>query len=185
MSPRNTAAMHTARARDSRSKRQRTLQAIDALEAAGAPITASAVAASAGVSTWLVYSDEIKSYLQAARDRQTDQSRTPCTATPPPTPDSITTDLAIARAEIRRLRTEHDTLRRRLQLRLGAEIQGPDHADLIERVATLEETNRRLVAERDARAAEATAAARAVRELEDDLTAARESLRQLIKKHNQ
>ena len=48
----------------------------------------------------------------------------------------------------------------------------------------LEALNRRLVAERDARAIEADAAKGRVAELEDELSAARESLRRVIKSHN-
>jgi len=63
-------------------------------------------------------------------------------------------------------------------------VNNPERAQLIERVATLDDVNRRLVAERDARAAELGLANGRIRELEDDLTAARESLRQLIKDQN-
>ena len=55
---------------------------------------------------------------------------------------------------------------------------------LTARVADLETINRRLVAERDARAIEADTANRRVAELEDELRAARESLRRVIKSHN-
>lgn len=180
-----TAGLRAARAKDSHTKRQRVLDAIDALEAVDAPVTAAAVAATAKVSTWLVYADGIKDHLDAARERQAAPRPTRVDANrPTATPQSVHTDLMVARAEIGRLRAEHDKLRRRLQLQLGAEIDGPDRAELIERVATLEDTNRQLVAERDARTAEVTAAQRHTRELEDDLTAARDSLRQLIKDQN-
>jgi hypothetical protein len=96
----------------------------------------------------------------------------------------LRTDLALARAEIRRLRAEHDKLRRRLRLQLGAEIEGPDRAELITRVADLEALTRQLLTERDARSAQADLTQRRIHELEDDLTAARESLRRVIKDHN-
>ncbi|MDN5933636.1 MAG: hypothetical protein L0I24_21640, partial [Pseudonocardia sp.] len=96
----------------------------------------------------------------------------------------LRTDLALARDEIRRLRAEHDKLRHRLRLQLGTEIDGPESADLIARVAELESLARQLLAERDARAAEADHAQRRIHELEDDLAAARESLRRVIKDHN-
>jgi hypothetical protein len=179
--------MLAARAKASQDKRQRALAAVQALEAAGTPVTATAVAAAAGVSTWLAYADGIREHLQAARRRQAD--REPAPAAPPGRAEPVTqpslhTDLAIARQEIRRLRGEHDKLRARLRLQLGAEIEGPDKAELIGRVAALEAANRQLAAERDARAAEATHAQRRTRELEDDLTAARESLRRAIRQAN-
>jgi hypothetical protein len=185
-----TQAMLTARAKDSRDKRQRALAAIQALEAAGTPVTATAVATAAGVSTWLVYADGVREQLEAARRRQADREPGPRTAAPPGrgepvTQASLRTDLAVARDEIRRLRAERDKLRARLRLQLGAEIEGPDRAQLIARVASLEAASRQLAAERDARAAEASHAQHRIRELEDELTAARESLRRVIRQANQ
>jgi hypothetical protein len=184
-----TSALRAARAKDSKDKRRRVLAAVQALENAGAPVTAAAVATSAGVSTWLVYADGIREHLDAARERQANHRDTPTPPTlqstqPSVTPASLRTDLAVARAEIRRLRADHDKLRNRLRLHLGAEIEGPQRAELIARVATLEACNRQLVAERDARAAEAHTAKRSLRELEDELTAARESLRRVIRDNN-
>jgi hypothetical protein len=185
-----TQAMLAARAKASQDKRQRALTTIQALEAAGTPVTATAVATAAGVSTWLVYADGIREQLEAARRRQADREPGASTTAPPGRSDPVTqaslrTDLAIARDEIRRLRAERDKLRARLRLQLGAEIEGPDRAELIARVATLEASCRQLAAERDARAAETSHAQRRLGELEDDLTAARESLRRVIRQANQ
>jgi len=176
-------AMLTARAKDSHDKRQRALTTIQALEAAGTPVTATAVATAAGVSTWLVYADGVREQLEAARRRQADREPGASTVAPPGRGEPVThaslrTDLVIARDEIRRLRA-------RLRLQLGAEIEGPDRAELIARVATLEASCRQLAAERDARAAETSHAQRRIGELEDDLTAARESLRRVIRQANQ
>ncbi len=185
--PSRARAMLAARAKASQDKRNRALAAVQALEAAGTPVTATAVATAAGVSTWLAYADGIREHVQAARHRQA--GREPGPAAPPDrgepvTQASLRTDLAIARDEIRRLRTEHDKLRARLRLQLGAEIEGPDRAELIARVATLEAATRQLAAERDARATEASHAQQRISELEDDLTAARESLRRAIRQAN-
>lgn len=187
--PDRTAGLRAARATNSADKRRRALAAIEALEAAGTPITASAVANAAAVSTWLLYTDGLREHLDAARRRQSQPTSSPTRpAAPgdqaPITPAGLRTDLALARDEIRRLRVEHDKLRHRLRLQLGAEIDGPDRADLITRVADLESTARQLLAERDARTAEADHAQHRIHELEDDLTAARESLRRVIKDHN-
>ena len=182
-------AMLAARAKASHDKRQRALAAIQALEAAGTPVAATAVATAAGVSTWLVYADGVREHLEAARRRQAERGHAPGPVTPPARGEPVThaslrTDLAIARDEIRRLRAERDKLRARLRLQLGAEIEGPDRAELIARVASLEAASRQLASERDARAAEASHAQRRVRELEDELTAARESLRRVIRQAN-
>jgi len=181
-----TQAMLTARAKASHDKRQRALAAIQALEAAGTPVTAAAVATAAGVSTWLAYADGVREHVEAARRRQAGHGHAPGPAAPPArgepvTQASLRTDLAVARDAIRRLRAERDKLRARLRLQLGAEIEGPGRAELIARVASLETASRQLAAERDARAAEASHAQRRIRELEDELTAAREGLRRVIR----
>jgi len=184
-----TQAMLAARAKASHDKRQRALAAVRDLEAARTPVTATAVATAAGVSTWLVYADGVREHLQAAQRRQADREPGPSTAAPPDrgqpvSQASLRTGLAVARDEIRRLRAEQDKLRARLRLQLGAEIEGPDRAELIARVASLQAASRQLAAERDARAAEASHAQRRIRELEDELTAARESLRRAIRQAN-
>jgi hypothetical protein len=182
------AALRAARAKDSQLKRRRVLDTVQALESADAPVTAAAVASAAGVSTWLVYAPGIREHLQAARRRQGERTKTPQPGPPPQRPpatsDSLRTDLAVAHHELRRLRAERDQLRARLRLHLGAEIEGPDRAELIARVTTLEAVNRQLTAERDARTTEAEHAQRRIRELDDDLTAARQSLRQVIRSTN-
>ena len=182
-----TAALRAARTKDSARKRQQALTAIDALEAAGSPITFAAVAKAAAVSTWLVYAEGIREHVDAARQRQTDhETPRPCRFpdNQRATPDSARTDLAIARQQIARLRAERDKLAQRLRLQLGAEIEGPDRLHLITRVSDLETVNRRLVAERDALATESATATRSLGELEDNLSAARESLRRVIKDQN-
>ncbi|MGH9155364.1 MAG: hypothetical protein ACRD1K_05880, partial [Acidimicrobiales bacterium] len=57
-------------------------------------------------------------------------------------------------------------------------------AELITRVADLEAVNHQLVAERDTRAVDDAAAQRRVLELEDELSAVRESLRSVIRDKN-
>jgi Family of unknown function (DUF6262) len=181
------AALKAARARDSELKRRRALAALEAMEASGASITFTAVANAAGVSTWLVYAQGIREHIDAARRRQANEGPAPMptpTGKHSMTPASLRTDLAIARDQIKTLRAERDKLQQRLRLQLGAEIEAPDRAHLTARVADLEALNRRLVAERDARTIETDTATRQVAELEDELSAARESLRRVIKSQN-
>lgn len=182
-------ALKAARAADSQAKRQRALAAIASLETAGAAITFPSVAKAAGVSTWLAYSGGVREHVEAARARQIDPSTEEASSSRVDdgrrsSSTGLRTDLALARAEIGRLRSEADKLHKRLQVHLGAEIEGPDRAELIGRVAALESLNRQLVAERDGRGAEAEAAKLAVVELEDELVAARESLRRVIRAEN-
>lgn len=183
-----SAALKAARQRDSHDKRRRAVAAVAALESAGTPVTFAAVAAAARVSSWLVYADGVREHVQAARRRQADHGVAPA-ASPPTrmaaaTPASLRTDLAIARHEIKRLRSERDKLRQRLRLQLGAEIEGPERTELIARVADLEAVNRQLVAERSTRTVDAAAAQRHVVQLEDELSAVRESLRRVIRDKN-
>jgi hypothetical protein len=181
------AALKAARAKDSELKRRRALAALEALEASGALITFTAVAKAAGVSTWLVYASGIREHIDAARHRQAHHGGAPAptpSAKRTTTSDSLRTDLAIAREQIKTLRAERDKLQQRLRLQLGAELEAPDRAQLTARVADLEAINRQLVAERDARATEADTAKSRVNELEDELCAARESLRRVIKAQN-
>jgi hypothetical protein len=184
-----TQAMLAARAKDSHDKRQRVLAAVQALEAAGKPVTATTVATAAGVSTWLAYADGIREHVQAAQRRQPWREPGPGKAASPSrgeplTQASLRADLAVAREQIRQLRAERDKLRDRLRLQLGAEIDGPDRAELIARVESLEAASRKLAAERDARTAEASNAQTRIRELENDLTAASEGLRRVIRQAN-
>ena len=181
-----TAALKAARAKDSNDKRRRVLQTINTMQTAGQPITAAA-----GVSTWLVYAEGIREHLDAARARQRQAvdvapplAAGPRTGQQPVTAAGLRTDLAVARHEIHRLRTDLDKLRGRLRLQLGAEIEQPDRAELIARVAALEAANRQFLAERDASAAQAETAQRRAEQLEDELTAARESLRRVIRDTN-
>lgn len=182
-----TAALKAARAKDSELKRRRTLAALEVLEASGASITFTAVAKAAGVSTWLVYADGIREHIDAARHRQAHHRPTGTPTAPstqPATPASLRTDLANAQQQIKTLRAERDKLQQRLRLQLGAELEAPDRAHLTARVADLEAINRQLIAERDARTTEAETAKRRVGELDDELSAARESLRRVIKAQN-
>jgi hypothetical protein len=181
------AALKAARAKDSELKRRRALAALEAMEASGASITFTAVANAAGVSTWLVYAQGIREHIEAARGRQANNSPAPTPTLSGKhlmTPASLRTDLAIARDQIKTLRAERDKLQQRLRLQLGAEIEGPDRAHLTAHVADLQAVNRRLVAERDARTIEIDTVQRHVAELQDELSAARESLRRVIKSQN-
>lgn len=183
-----TAAMKAARAKNSKDKRRAVLAAVESLEHAGAPITFTSVATTAGVSSWLVRADGIREHIEAARRRQVDHDVVAPLAVPgrhhQATPASLRTDLTIAQEQIKVLRAERDKLTQRLRLHLGAEIDGPDRVVLIDRVAELEAVNRRLVAEHEGRQVQADIAGRRVHELEDELIAARESLRRVIRSEN-
>ncbi|MBG7696667.1 hypothetical protein HCJ76_00785 [Streptomyces sp. MC1] len=91
------------------------------------------------------------------------------------------TDLLLARQEIKRLRTENGQLRQQARVHLGQQVEQLGNHDLVDRVNELTEENLRLsAAERQATTENAQLRQR-VTELEDDLVAARTSLRRRIR----
>ncbi|MFF6961668.1 hypothetical protein [Streptomyces sp. NPDC008317] len=109
----NPAPLVQARARISADKRQR------ALERGHQPVTPTAVARTAGVSTWLTYTDAIRPNIQAAQTRQATQP------VPPPSPTSATglrAELELARKEITQLRRERDQARTAVRHQLGRQL---------------------------------------------------------------
>jgi hypothetical protein len=181
------AALKAARAKDSEHKRRRALAALEALEATAASITFTGWPKPPGCPPgWSTPKESANTStpLDVARPHRSAAPALTPSGKHTTTSASLRTDLAIARDQIKTLRAERDKLQQRLRLHLGAEIEGPDRAHLTARVGDLEAVNRRLVAERDARAIEADTANRRVAELEGELSAARESLRRVIKSHN-
>lgn len=171
-------AMVAARRADSQTKRAAVLAAIDELACEAAPITVASVARRAKVSTWLVYTPELKAGVAAARARRAGEpAKTP-------TPAALATDLALARAEISRLRAERDRQSHQLRLALGARVDQLNKADLAERVDELTRHNRQLSAELAQAQGDALRLQARATELEDDLTAARTSLRRMIRAEN-
>lgn len=182
------AKLTAARKQDSQDKRRRVQEAVDALERAGVAITFAGVAKTARVSTWLVYADGVRQHIDAGRTRQAEHG-IPDKPLPLPTPLQATpaglrADLAIARQEIKALREERNRLRDRLRLQLGAELDASTRAELVGRIAELEARNRDLLC--SARTVEDDNRALRLKniELEDDLVAARESLRRVIRAEN-
>jgi len=170
--------MVAARRADSQTKRAAVLAAIDQLAREAAPITVASVARRAKVSTWLVYTPELKAAVAAAQARRTDE---PARA---PTPAGVATDLALARAEITRLRAERDRQSHQLRLALGARLDQLNKTDLAERVDELTRYNRQLSAELAQAKGDSRRLQARVTELEDGLAAARTSLRRMIRSEN-
>ena len=182
------AALKAARAKDSELKRRRALAALEALEATGASITFTAVAKAAGVSTWLVYADGIREHIDAARHRQSPPQRRPQRRRPPAsTPrhrPACAPTWPSPGSRSRRCAPNGTNSSSACACNSVPRLEAPDRAHLTARVADLEAINRQLVAERDARTIEADTAKGRVAELEDELSAARESLRRVIKSQN-
>jgi hypothetical protein len=174
--------MIQARRRDSDTKRAHVLATLERMQDEDVPITFASVAKQAGVSTWLVYASGVREHIDHARAHQIRQ--------PPPnsTGDALAhdlhADLALARAEIRRLRAEREQHQQQLRLALGARLDNLAKVDLVARVDELNHTNGELVATTDQLRSDNQALTTRVSELEDDLAAARTSLRRMIRDEN-
>ncbi|GGQ23564.1 DUF6262 family protein [Streptomyces mutabilis] len=180
-----TAALKAARERDSQAKRRRVLEVLDSLQSSGTRITFARVAKEAGVSNWLTYSPGLREHIEAARRHQEQHGiEARIDAVPPQSRvsnASLKTDLALAQQQIKELREERNRLRERLRLQLGAELDCTDSSALMARLDELSRENALLTrdiqqAQADNRALHAT-----VEGLEDDLTAARQSLRKMMR----
>jgi len=174
--------MIQARRRDSDTKRARVLTTLERMRDNDIPITFASIARQAGVSTWLVYAPGIREHIDQAR---THQHRRPPSE---PAGDSVTrglhTDLALARAEIKSLRAEREQHQRQLRLALGARMDNLAKTDLVARVDELTQANTELAASVAQHLSDNQALRARITELEDDLAAARTSLRRMIRTEN-
>jgi hypothetical protein len=179
--PASAEAMIAARRRDSQERRTRVTQAIEVMLTNGTPITFTAVARQARVSTWLVHADGVRDAIEHARQLQ--QTQPPA----PPTPDhaasraSLNTDLALARDEVRRLRAQVEQLREKLRSALGTQLDNLTRTDLVARIDELADHNTRLQAECHQLRCSNDLLTAKVTELEEDLAAARTGLRRMIR----
>lgn len=179
-----TEAMIAVRRRDSDERRGRVTQAIEAMLAEGSPITFTAVARRAHVSTWLVHADGVRGAVEQARNQQRAE---PVTASPPGRTvnhASLHTDLALAREDIKRLRAQVGELRDKLRRALGDQLDNLTRTDLQARVDELLDHNTRLLAETHQLHSSNNLLTARVAESEDDLAAARTSLRRMIRAEN-
>lgn len=175
--------LQASRARDSSEKRARALQACEALVSAGLMVTHTRVARKAGVSTWLTYNvPAVRRAIEIAQSAQStlgvDQSARPANVRA--SMGSLSTDLALAREDNRRLREEVKALRSRLEQRLGVEIEGTTTTQLLTRVREIESRNtelNRLVAARDGLVAELS---KQVSELSSENEAKAEVIRSMM-----
>ncbi len=94
---------------------------------------------------------------------------------------SLACDLELARAQIKELRAERDTLKAAVQRGLGAALETAGTRELTMRINELLAHGERLATERDAAVAENGELKAKLVEAEDNLTAARASLKKMIK----
>jgi aryl carrier-like protein len=136
-----TRALHEAKRADSRRKHDRAIATVNRLVDSGSRVSFARVAREANVSTWLVYnSAELKTAIQDAIDQQNTEGLKQAPARPATAASntSLMTDLALARAEIKSLKQDRDTLRRRIERVLGDEVREVDRSQLVERINELE-----------------------------------------------
>lgn len=176
--------LKAARQRDSADKRGRVLKAVQDMLRDNRRITFATVAREAGVSSWLVYAPGLRERIDQARARQAAQGHQDQQSGRKVSTASEQTDLLLARQEIKRLRTENGQLRQQARVHLGQQVEQLGNHDLVDRINELTKENLRLsTAERQA-TAKNTELQQRVTELEDDLAAARTSLRRMIRNEN-
>ena len=123
--PDNSEALRRTRRHDSRTKRQRAAETIDAFEQGGEPVSFPAIARRALVSVSLLYSDpELASRIATARDRQRQAGRQRAWQLPARsllTEQSLHAELANTKEQARQLTEEVTVLRQRLARQLGVD----------------------------------------------------------------
>jgi Family of unknown function (DUF6262) len=180
---RRTEALQAARLRDSQTKRARVRATVEKMLLAGDPVTFSAVARAAGVSTWLVYAEGVREHIQAAIQKQ---AAKPADRRPddPVSVVSVRTDLALAREEIARLRTDNTRLRHNAQRLLGQQLEQATNGDLLARVDHLVAESRSLTEKLRATSRDNGNLRKQITELEEDVAAARTALRRMIREQS-
>ncbi|MYV40195.1 hypothetical protein GT030_15320 [Streptomyces sp. SID1328] len=152
------------------------------MEQQGKKITHTAVARTAGVSTWLTYAEGIREHIEAAQQRQ--HPTTPSPAHTRSTTATLRTELELARQEIRTLREDRDRMRQAIQHQLGQQLDALDTGHLTERVDELTRNNQRLEDSLQQVTDDNHRLHARVGTLETDLAAARTSLRRMIREEN-
>ncbi|PKV78321.1 DUF6262 family protein [Nocardia fluminea] len=176
--------LQEARERGSRDKRSRVLAVVDDMITRNHQITFAGVARAAAVSNWLVYAPGIREHIDQARARQQARPRHDRESGATASPEGLRTDLALARAEIVRLRAERDQLKATVQRQLGQQLDQLHTTDLITRIDELTEQNKTLATALETTKRTNTTLQEQLTETQDDLAAARTSLRRMIKGEN-
>lgn len=178
--------LQRARAKDSVAKRARAIETARRMHDSGARVTFAGVAREAAVSTWLVYNaPEVREAIQTLVDQQQAEG-VPDAALPArlASPESLRTDLLLARDEVKRLRAENEKYLRRLRSVLGAEAEAASTPELLARVRELEavsvDQHQRLILQD----AELDTLRQLVDQLRDELEGKGEALRRMIHAQN-
>jgi len=173
--------LREARRRDSDRKRHQVFRAVNTMKREGTPITFASVARSAKVSQWLVYADGVREYIEAARSAQAAEPATTKQAGLRPSEASLRTDLELAKQDNRRLREELTRVKKALQERLGCQLEAESAESLRRRIDELTTLNNLYRTENSRLASGLEDTQARLRTTEDDLGAARMSLRRMIR----
>ena len=173
--------LRESRRKESDRKRGKVFRVVDDMKRKGDTITFAAVARNANVSAWLVYRDEVRTYIDSAREAQ---QATPLHAQRVgriASDASLRTDLALAQQDNRTLRCEISRLKKALQERLGVDIEVASNESLRQRIDELTDANQCYRRENVRLASELEAVRAELRNTQDDLTAARTSIRRMMR----
>ncbi|MFL0295001.1 DUF6262 family protein [Mycobacterium sp. SMC-18] len=165
-------------------KRDNVFRTVDEMKRSGAEITFASVARHAGVSSWLVYQDGVREYVVAAREHQAAQPAEDRRAGRAASDASLRTDLELAKQDNQRLRAELAQLKVVVRERLGQRLEVESSQTLRNRVDELVEANHRLQQENLRSADQIRELGAKLAAKEDDLAAARTSLRRMIKRQS-
>lgn len=183
MNPRgNPHTLAQARRRDSLDKRQRALTALTTLEQQAKKITHTSVARTAGVSTWLTYTEGVREHIEAAQQRQQSTNSPP--AEPRNATATLRTELELAKQEIQALRQDRERMQQAMRHQLGQQLDTLSTNHLTERVDQLTQDNQRLEDSLQQATEDNHALNARIVSLEADLAAARTSLRRMIREEN-
>jgi regulator of replication initiation timing len=173
--------LREARRTDSERKRKNVFRTVDQMKRDGVDITFAAVARTAKVSSWLVYADGVRGYIEAARKAQATAPAEAQQVGRTASEASLRTDLELARQDNRALRGELARLKHILRERLGEQLDATSSETLRQRVDHLTEAIDRYRNENLQLRAELAQVRDQLGTAEDDVTAARESLRRMIR----
>lgn len=176
--------LRTAQQRRSAEKRERVKAAITDLAKEDAPLTIASIARAAGVSTWMLYNvPDLADLARTARSRRSVQGDRGMPAGRRQVNGAVA-DLALAMDRVKKLRSENEKLRKRLQHALGAQIEQTDYQDLVQRIAALERESDAVRRDRDSARQLLAAETQRSNDLEEQLEAARSINRDLIHLNN-
>lgn len=173
-----------SRRRDSEAKRAKVIEAIDHLAGNGETVTFAAVARTAQVSTWLVYAPGMRERIDAARARQAQREQRHRSDAAATSVTNLRTDIELLRQENGALRRERDKLKNALRRQFGQQIDYAAVADVASRVQELSARNQELITANERLTQDNTDLLSRLTETEDDLAAARASLRKMIRSEN-